>query len=124
MTTGHDPLDGWGATRPPETTNTGGSHSVRPTDGGPGAAGGGHVDRSPSAAPTVPGTTDEATIAGRRRVTMFMLFAFVSGAVIIAALAFLVFEPPIRWVLLAVAVIEVLMGVYVTRKIARVHEGQ
>jgi uncharacterized membrane protein len=55
---------------------------------------------------------------------MFMLFAFVSGAVIIAALAFLVFEPPIRWVLLAVAVIEVLMGVYVTRKIARVHEGQ
>ena len=124
MTTGHDPLDNWGATRPPETTNTGGAHSVRPTGGAPDPATGGHIDRSPSGAPTGPGVTDEAAIAGRKRVTMFMLIAFVSGAVIVAALAFLVFEPPIRWFLLAWAVLGLLAGVYVTRNVARVHKGQ
>ncbi|MGO1561761.1 MAG: hypothetical protein ACTHW7_08030 [Actinomycetaceae bacterium] len=123
MTTGPDPLDGWGATRPPETTNHGGSHPVRSTGGAPDPATGGHIDRSPSAAPTSPGVTDEAAIAGRWRVVMFMRFAFLSGALIIAVLAFVVFEPPIRWVLLAVAVIDVVVGLYYTHRLAKVHQG-
>lgn len=117
MTTGHDPLDDWGATRPPETTHTGGAHSVRPTGGGAGSGGGISYSAQPE------GAQDDLA-AGRKRVVMFMRIAFLTGALIIAVLALVVFEPPIRWVLLAVAAIDVVVGLYFTHRLAKVHEGQ